>query len=66
MWSGYDGLMDVDFDKHSRINKRKAFALHGARINGIESFWSFVKRRLSKFSGVKKNFGRCLKECEWR
>lgn len=65
-WRGYDGLVDVGFDKHLRINKSKAFAMHGVHINGIESFWSFVKRRLSKFNGVKKNFDLHLKECEWR
>jgi transposase-like protein len=35
-------------------------------INGMESFWSFTKRRLSKFNGTKKNFELHLKECEWR
>ena len=35
-------------------------------INGIESFWSFTKRRLKKFNGVKVNFELHLKECEWR
>jgi transposase len=65
-WRGYDGLVDVGFDKHLRINKSKTFARHGVHINGIESFWSFVKRRLAKFNGVKKNFDLHLKECEWR
>ena len=35
-------------------------------VNGIESFWSFTKRRLAKFNGVTKNFDLHLKECEWR
>ena len=34
--------------------------------NGIENFWSFTKRRLAKFNGVKKNFELHLKDCEWR
>lgn len=38
----------------------------GAHVNGIEAFWSFCKRRLTKFNGVKKNFLLHLKECEWR
>ena len=67
-WSGYDGLVDVGYDKHFRIkhhadefsNKR------GVHINGIESFWSYTKRRLIRFNGVKKNFHLHLKECEWR
>ena len=39
---------------------------NGVHINGIESFWSFTKRRLAKFNGVKVNFQLHLKECEWR
>jgi transposase-like protein len=36
-------------------------------INGIESFWSFAKRRLQKFNCVaKETFYLHLKECEWR
>lgn len=66
-WKGYDGLVDVGYDKHFRVNHRKdEFARNGVHINGIEAFWSFTKRRLSKFNGVKKNFNLHLKECEWR
>ena len=54
------------FDKHIRINKQKSFAKGRAHINGIEAFWSFTKRRLAKFNGVKVNFPLHLKECEWR
>ena len=55
-WRGYNGLVDVGYDKHMRINKSKHFAQDDVHINGIESFWSFTKRRLAKFNGVKKNF----------
>ena len=65
-WPGYDGLVDVGYDKHVRINKQKAFAKGRAHINGIEAFWSFTKRRLAKFNGVRVNFDLHLKECEWR
>jgi transposase-like protein len=68
-WRGYDGLVDVGYDKHFRVKHSKnEFAKKGKgiHINGIESFWSFTKRRLSKFNGVKKNFNLHLKECEWR
>ena len=65
-WRGYDGLVDVGYDKHFRINKTKSFAEKTVHINGIEAFWSFTKRRLSKFNGVKANFELHLKECEWR
>lgn len=66
-WRGYDGLVDVGFDKHKRINHSEAFSYgNGNHINGIENFWSFTKRRLAKFNGVKVNFELHLKECEWR
>jgi len=67
-WRGYDGLVDVGYDKHFRVNHGKnEFALEGdVHINGIESFWSFTKRRLKKFNGVKTNFELHLKECEFR
>ena len=38
----------------------------GIAILGIESFWSFTKRRLAKFNGVSVNFEPHLKESEWR
>ena len=67
-WRGYDGLVDVGYDKHFRVNHGKnEFALEGdIHINGIESFWSVTKRRLAKFNGVKANFELHLKECEFR
>jgi len=66
-WRGYDGLVDVGFDKHRRINHTEEFSDgKGNHINGIENFWSFTKRRLAKFNGVKVNFEQHLKECEWR
>lgn len=43
------------------------FGSGSRHINGIESFWSFVKRRLQKFNGVPAHtFYLHLKECEWR
>ncbi len=66
-WRGYSGLVDVGYGKHFRVNKSIHFSDgKGKHINGIESFWSFTKRRLAKFNGVKKYFSLHLKECEWR
>lgn len=65
-WPGYNGLVDVGYDRHLRINKSKHFAENGVHVNGIESFWSFTKRRLAKFNGVRVNFPLHLKQCEWR
>ena len=67
-WRGYDGLVATGYDKHFRVkhSKNEFSNKRGVHINGIESFWSFTKRRLAKFNGVKKNFNLHLKECEWR
>ncbi|BFT94013.1 MAG: IS1595 family transposase [Minisyncoccus archaeiphilus] len=67
-WRGYDGLVDIGYDKHFRVNHGDSeFSKgQGVHINGIENFWSFTKRRLAKFNGVKNNFDLHLKECEWR
>lgn len=68
MWRGYNGLVDVGYPKHFRVNHgANEFASTDSNINGIESFWSFSKRRLQKFNGVKKEtFFLHLKECEYR
>ena len=67
-WRGYDGLVDVGFDKHHRVNHgNNEFARGTAHVNGIESFWSFAKRRLAQFNGVAKHtFELHLKETEFR
>jgi len=67
-WRGYNGLVDVGYGKHFRVNhsKHEFSKKNGVHINGIESFWSFTKRRLAKFNGVKSTFMLHLKESEWR
>jgi transposase len=67
-WRGYDGLVDVGYSKHYRVNHgANEFANSKSHINGIESFWSYAKRRLQKFNGVSaRTFNLHLKECEWR
>jgi transposase len=67
-WRGYDGLVEAGFAKHHRIRHHEdSFAGKGVHINGIESFWSFAKRRLAKFNGVPPaSFPLFLKETEFR
>ena len=67
-WRGYDGLVDVGFDRHYRVlHSHNEFVQGAAHINGIESFWSFAKGRLHQFAGVPKHtFLLHLKECEFR
>ena len=67
-WRGYDGLVDVGYDRHFRVHHGQDEFVQGAsHINGIESFWSFAKARLHQFRGVSKDtFELHLKECEFR
>ena len=67
-WRGYNGLVDVSYSQHFRINhSNDVFAIGDIHINGIESFWSYAKRRLQKFNGIPtKTFYLHLKECEYR
>lgn len=68
-WRGYDGLVDVGYDKHYRVNHSKDEFSDGRghHVNGIEAFWSFTKRRLAMFNGIRRtHFEIFLKECEWR
>ena len=67
-WKSYDGLIDMWYEKHYRVHHWKnEFARWKKHINWIESFWSFTKRRLSKFNWVpREKFLLHLKECEYR
>ncbi len=68
----YDGLVEAGFRRHHRINKyydrdRTVFSEGGVHINGIESFWSYAKRRHAKFNGLPRTaFPAFLKETEFR
>ena len=67
-WRGYDGLVDIGYDKHFRVNhSNNEFANKQTHINGIESFWSYAKIRLVKFRGLTKDtFYLHLKESQFR
>jgi transposase len=66
-WKSYDGLV-LNGYKHYRIyHSRNEFARGKNHVNGIESFWSYTKRRLNKFNGIQKTkFLLHLKESEYR
>ena len=66
-WRAYDGLITYGY-KHHRIHHSKNEFVRGkSHVNGIESFWSFTKRRMRKFNGIHKSkFLLHLKECEYR
>ena len=67
-WRGYNGLVDLGYKKHFRVNHGQDQFVHDkSHINGIESFWGYAKTRLSRFRGInKKTFYLHLKECEFR
>ena len=66
-WRSYDGLI-LNGYKHKRVfHSKDEFVRGKSHVNGIESFWSFTKRRLNKFNGIKKKYFLLhLKESEYR
>src|SRR4030042_2120717 len=66
-WTSYDSLIFHGY-KHHRIHHHdNEFARGKNHVNGIESFWSYAKRRLLKFNGIHKTkFLLHLKESEFR
>lgn len=67
-WRGYNGLVDLGYKKHLRVDHRSDEFVNGkSHINGIEGFWGYAKSRLGKFKGFKKDkFYFHLKETEFR
>lgn len=66
-WGSYDALAIYGYN-HKKVNHEKnQFVKDDIHINGVESFWSWTKRRLAKFNGVPKSlFAQNLLESEWR
>lgn len=66
-WRSYDALAVYGYN-HKKVNHQKnEFTKEDIHINGVESFWSWTKRRLAKFNGIAKPlFGVNLLESEWR
>lgn len=66
-WKAYDGLILNGYDHYRVHHSENEFARGRCHVNGIESFWSFAKRRLAKFNGIASHkFNLYLKECEFR
>jgi transposase len=67
-WRGYNGLVDLGYKKHFRVDHGKnEFVFGRSHINGIEGFWGLAKSRLAKFKGLSMTtFYFHLKECEFR
>ncbi|HAZ17011.1 MAG: Transposase [Parcubacteria group bacterium GW2011_GWA2_43_13] len=65
-WRSYDGLVLSGY-QHHRINHSQEFANSHNHINGIESFWSYMKRKMRKHNGISRSrFELYLKEAEFR
>ena len=66
-FTSYDSLVAYGY-KHRRVNHSKnEFARGRSHINGVESFWSYAKRRMSKMNGIKRSeFELHIKESAFR
>ncbi|MDH3324690.1 MAG: IS1595 family transposase [Candidatus Peregrinibacteria bacterium] len=66
-WKAYDGLILNGYDHYRVYHSHDEFVRGKSHVNGIESFWSFCKRRLAKFNGLSgEYFNLHLKESEFR
>ena len=66
-WKSYDGLIIGGFEHHRINHQWKLVDGKTRHINGIESFWSYVKNKLVKFYGIRRqDFELYLKEYEFR
>ena len=67
-WRAYDGLVDLGYKKHYRVNHTIDEFVRGTNhINGIEGFWGLAKTRLAKFKGIHRSTILLhIKECEFR
>lgn len=66
-WKAYDGLILNGYTHYRVFHHENEFVRGKSHVNGIESFWSFAKRRLAKFNGLTdEKFILHLKECECR
>jgi transposase len=67
-WRSYDALAVYGYNHKQVKHDENEFArTDGTHINGVESYWSWMKRRLSKFNGIPRSqFAAHMLESEWR
>jgi len=67
-WRSYDALAVYGYNHKKVKHQESEFSRNGKiHINGVESYWSWLKRRLAQFNGMTKNqFQKYLFESEWR
>ena len=67
-WRSYDALAVYGYNHKKVKHDENEFARpDGTHINGVESYWSWMKRRLNKFNGIPRDqFAAHMLESEWR
>jgi len=67
-WRSYDALAVYGYNHKKVKHDENEFARpDGTHINGVESYWSWMKRRLNKFNGIPRHqFAAHMLESEWR
>lgn len=66
-WKAYDGLILNGYQHYRVYHSKDEFVRGKSHVNGIESFWSFAKRRLAQFNGLTdETFILHLTECQFR
>ena len=67
-WRSYDALAVYGYNHKKVKHDEDEFArADGTHINGVESYWSWMKRRLQKFNGIPRSqFADHMLESEWR
>ncbi|MFW5703720.1 MAG: IS1595 family transposase [Patescibacteria group bacterium] len=67
-WRSYDALAVYGYNHKKVKHTENEFAREdGTHINGVESYWSWTKRRLAQFNGLtRKQFREYMLESEWR
>jgi len=66
-WKAYDGLILNGYEHYRVYHSKDEFVRGKSHVNGIESFWSFAKRRLAQFNGLsEQTFFLHLTECQFK
>jgi transposase-like protein len=66
-WKAYDGLILNGYEHYRVYHSKDEFVRGKSHVNGIESFWSFAKRRLAQFNRLSdQTFFLHLTECQFR
>ena len=66
-WKAYDGFILNGYNHYRVFHSENEFVRGKSHINGIECFWSYAKRRFTKFNDLTEaKFILHLKESECR